>query len=276
MEKLPGKLRSLGMRLMLVALLWPCAALADSGTLRIGGTGGAMGMMARVARSWGPTAGLRIEVLPALGTAGGLRAAIDGVLDLVVAGRPLSVAEMAAGLRTVLGLRTLYVLATTQRDPPSLTQGAVARLFAAPDSAWPDGTPVRVVLRPSTETDYLVMFALFPGTEQAVAALRRRDDIPLASTDQDNVEIAARLPGSLIGTTLTQILTERPDLRMVPIDGVAPSVASLQDDSYRYRKPFFLVESGQPRPAVQRLLAFLHSAQGQALMREAGCELDGE
>lgn len=276
MAGIPGKLRSLGMRVLLVALLWPCAALADGGALRIGGTGGAMGMMDRVARIWAPTAGLRIEVLPALGTGGGLKAAIDGVLDLVVAGRPLNPSEVAAGLRTLLGLRTLYVLATTQRDPPSLAQGAVARLFAAPDSAWPDGTPVRVVLRPSTESDYQVMFALFPGTEQAVASLRHRDDIPLASTDQDTVEIAARIPGSLTGTTLTQMLTERPDLRMVPIDGVEPSAASLQDGSYRYRKQLYIVGKGQPGPAVQRLLDFLRSAQGQALMREAGSELEVE
>lgn len=253
--------------------LAPLTAVAD--TLRVGGTGGVLGLVAELGHDFASEPGPRVEVVPSLGTGGGLRALSDGVLHLAVAGRALTAQEQAAGLRVVMTLSTLYVLATSMRDPPSIAVGDVAHVFADPKAVWPDGTAIRVVLRPIEESDYLVLYRLFPATEAAVAALRHRDDVPVAATDQDNQEIAAQLPGSLIGTTLTQILSEHSGLRMVPVDGVAPGVASLLDGSYRFRKVLYFVVGPHSGPAVERFIGFIRSDQEQGRLSLLGALLDG-
>ena len=54
------------------------------------------------------------------------------------------------------------------------------------------------------------------------------------------------------GSTLTQILLEKRRLHVVPIDGVAPSLATLKDGTYRYRKSLFFVIGSTPSPLADR------------------------
>jgi len=253
--------------------LAPWLAAADP--LRVGGTGAALGLMAELGNDFAAGGGSHVEVVPSLGTGGGLHALPDGVLDLAVAGRELTESERATGLHVVITMSTLYVLATSMPDPPSVAAADVPHMFADPKATWPNGTAIRVVLRPTQETDYLFLFRLFPGTEAAVAALRRRNDVPLAATDQDNQELAAQLSGSLISTTLTQLLTEHRALRMVPIDGLAPSVSTLADGSYHYRRPIFIVARPHPIPLVEHFIDFIQSDQERATLLRNGVLLDG-
>ncbi len=238
--------------------------------LRIGGTGGALGLMTQLGQAFSGQTTIAVEVVPSLGTGGGLRALVDGALELAVAGRDLTKQEQAAGLQVGMRIETLYVFATLLQHPPSLPSADLAHLFSNPGAMWPDGTPVRVVLRPVNESDHLVMFRLFPGTEAAIASLRRRDDVPMAPTDQDNQRLAAEISGSLIGTTLTQMLTEHPDLRMTPIDGVAPNLETLSDGRYRYRKSLYLIVPRQPTATTRAFLSFIRSEKGQTQMRQYG------
>ena len=80
---------------------------------------------------------------------------------------------------------------------------------------------MRVILRPRSESDTALMGELFPGLAPAMAKARQRPDIPVAATDQDNADMAEQTPGSLVGSTLTQLELEERNLRLVPIDGVS-------------------------------------------------------
>ena len=94
------------------------AAAADS--VRAGGTGSAIGLLSQVGAAFTADSGVKLEVIPSLGSTGALRALTDGKLDLAVSARPLSAEEKAAGLRQVAVLRTPFVLATSKPDPDGL------------------------------------------------------------------------------------------------------------------------------------------------------------
>jgi phosphate transport system substrate-binding protein len=243
-------------------------AVAD--TIRAGGTGAALGMLRHLGTAFAASTGTDIEVVPSLGTNGGIRALQDGVLELAVIGRPLTGTETAAGARQVLTIQTPYILATSLEHPGSVARKGVARMFADARAKWPDGTPVRVILRPTIETDYIALYAAFPGTEAAVATLRRRGDVPLAATDQDNQGLAETLDGSLIGTTFTQYLMERRNLRMVPIDGVVPSTDTLATGAYPYDRTMYFIAPVRTNPTVDGFFAFLRSPTGQQELRATG------
>lgn len=239
--------------------------------LRVGGTGGATALLAHLGKPFTRRTGIGVEVVRSLGSSGGIAAAADGLLDLAVAGRPLSAAEIGRGMVPGARLRTPYVFATSLRAPPGMTEGEIVAAFAAAKAMWPDGIPIRPVLRPRAESDNQVLIALFPGMAAALDAARQRAELPVAATDQDNADTAEGLQGSLIGTTLTQMIMERRDLRLIAIEGVAPTAEALERGTYRPEKVLYFVHPRQPSASAARFMEFLGTNEGVRTLREAGC-----
>ncbi len=254
-----------------LAGLLMAANAATAATLRFGGTGSSIGMLKQVGGDFAASSGgtIKVEIVPSLGSSGAIHALADGKLDLAVSARPLKPDEAAAGLRVVLTLRTPYVLATSSPQPQQLKAADLPKIFSAEKPVWPDGSPVRIILRPRSETDTALLGDMFPGMKDAIEAARQRGEIPLAATDQDNVALAERLKGSLTGTTLTQLTTERSSLHTIPVDGVEPTLANFERGAYRFAKKFYFVIGGKSAPETQQFVAFLRSPEGLKALRAA-------
>jgi phosphate transport system substrate-binding protein len=227
-------------------------------------------MLREAGRIFAAKEGIELKVIDSLGSGGGIAAARDGVLDVAVSGRELTKEEAAAGLSVTEVMRTPYVIATSYATPPSLSRTEIGRLFADKGAKWPDGTPVRLILRPPSESDNAVLFNLFPGSEAGVAAARLRQDIPVAPTDQDNQAMATRIPGSLIGTTYTQFLLEHRALHVLPIDGITPTSANLANGSYPYAKRMLFVAPARQSPMGKKFIEFLRLPEGQLILNRCG------
>lgn len=254
----------------LVLSLWALPAQAAE-VLRVGGTGGATALLEQLGEPFRQKTGIRIEVIPSLGSGGGISAAADGVLDIAISGRPLSKAEKRGGLVQFAGMRTPYVLVTSRAAPPAMSVREIAAAFAADRATWPDGSVIKLILRPRAESDNAVLVSMFPGMSAALDAARKRRDLSVAATDQDNADMAERLPGSLTGGTYAQIVTEQRNLRMIAIDGVAPTLGTFESGAYRYGKVFYVIHRTPPTAAAARFVAFLRSPDGGRALRVAGC-----
>ncbi len=253
---------------------WLATAIADPAAaevLRTGGTGSMELAMQRLSTAFhADRPDSKLEFIPSLGSAGAIAAVVDGQLDFAVTGRPPTVKEATHSLTAVLIARTPFGLVSSQPSPGDVRSDAIAALFANPHSKWPDGTPVRVVLRPPSENDAALMDRMFPKLGEAIEHLRLRNEIPLAATDQDNVAIAGRIAGSLAAATLTQMLMEKPSLQFLSIDGVAPTLENFERGSYPYGKDIYLVFATGEHPTLDRFLAFVRSAEGERLLHETG------
>ena len=216
-----------------------------------------------------------MEVIPSLGTGGAIRAVVDGVLDIAVAGRPITSEEAKLGLKQVAVVRTPFGLVTSNRNPNGLKSADIAAIFAAGNARWADGAPIRVILRPKSDSDTWLLGTLFPGMSAALDQARKRSDVPTAPTDQDNAEMAERVSGSLAGAAFTQIEMEKRNLRFVVIDGVTPTLENFERGTYPYVKSMRFVTPAAPQAAVTRFIAFLNSPAGQRALRETGT-LPGE
>ncbi|ABD87294.1 PstS family phosphate ABC transporter substrate-binding protein [Rhodopseudomonas palustris] len=244
---------------------------AGAELLRTGGTGSMARAMQRLGAAYrAEQPDSKLEFIPSLGSAGAIAAVIDGSLDFAITGRPANAKEAAHPLTTVLFARTPFGLVSSQPNPGNIRSNDIAGLFADPQSKWPDGTPVRVVLRPRSEVDAGLMDSTFPRLGAAVEQLRRHSEVPLAATDQDNVAMASRIAGSLAVVTLTQLLMEQPGLRFLSIDGVAPTLENFERGDYPYGKDIYLVFPLREQPALERFIAFMRSAEGDRLLRETG------
>jgi phosphate transport system substrate-binding protein len=257
--------RSIAVLAFAVLVANNCAAAE---TLRVGGTGAATELMRHLGASLLVAAGIKVDIVASLGSSGAIRAVADGVLDIAVSGRRLNREEAAKGLIEIAAVRTAFGFVTSHRHPNALKGADIAEIFTSGNFTWADGTPIRVILRPKSESDTALLGALFPRMSAAIEQARRRPDLPVAATDQDNADLAERVPGSLAGASLTQIETEKRDLRFVAIDGVEPTLENLENGTYPYRKTMYFVVPAVPAPAVARLVAFLQSPQGRRALRE--------
>lgn len=260
-----SRLLSLG---LVIGAMMPLPVSAA--TFTVGGTGAVTRALELVGASFTKETSIPLEVIPSLGSSGAIAATADGVLALAVAGRDLKEEEVGKGLRVAAKLRTPFGLVTSRAEPGNLKSSDIAGLYAADQPKWPDGSPVRIILRPVAESDNAVLGELFPGLTEAIEQARTRPDLSVAATDQDNATAAEATEGSLVGATLTQVMSEERDLRFVSIDGVVPSVPAFEDGSYPFGKDLFLVVPVEISPEAQAFLAFIETDAGKAALREAG------
>jgi phosphate transport system substrate-binding protein len=259
-------MRMLPLTLVMLGLIGP----ANADTLRAGGLGATVKLLPILAAGFGDKQVSAVEVIPNLGSSGGLRALAGGALDVAVSGRPLKEEELSQGLRVAVIMRTPFVMVGSQENPDGLKSAEIAELFRGERSTWTDGSPVRVILRPKSDSDTPILGAMFPGMASAIEAARKRHDVTVAATDQDNADAAERIPGSLTGFTLTQFKTERRPLHLLPIDGVAPSLEALESGAYPFSKTIYFVLPAKTNPRAEDFVAFLRSPAGRAILRDSG------
>ena len=198
---------------------------AEDGVVRIGGTGMALAAMRQVGerlRAGDPTIG--VEVLPSLGTPGGLKALAEGAIDVAVIARVSD--GRGKGARRRRGdlsddrPRVRVLASSAKRDHQGRPAGhlcshgtGVAGRQAAEDPA-PLACRLRKRLSDRRDTGH--------GRRRSRAAYKR-SGVPVATTDQENAELALRTAGSFAIMTLLQIHAERLNLRTVALDGVTAS-----------------------------------------------------
>lgn len=245
------------------------AVSVTAAPLRLGGTGGAIGMLRQLGTAFTANSGIAVVVIPNLGSSGSIRALAEQKLDVVVSGRPLRPAEAAGGLTGAGAVRTAYVMATSHPKPNGLKSAELADIYKTASATWADGTPIRIILRPRSDSDTEVMGELFAGMTDALEAARRRPDVPTAATDQDNGDMAERVTGSLTGITGTQLKTENRHLRTVTLDGVEPTFANYENGAYRYGKKLYFIVRSTGSSETERFMTFVRSPEGLKILREA-------
>lgn len=250
-------------------------AVSAPKTLVIGGTGTALGGMSLLAEAFMKDhPEIKVTVLPSLGSGGGIKAAIAGKLGLAASARPLKDKEKAPGLKAFLYARTPIVFAThkgTAANNVDLEQ--LPKYYTGKNKTWPDGTFVRIVIRPETESDTKLLRGLSKAMDKALPIARERGVLYTAINDQDNASALEKVPGSLGLTTLAQILSENRNLKPLTFNGNSASVASLRAGEYPYFKELYLVTKEPLSAEATAFVAFMHSDAGKAILAANGHEV---
>lgn len=247
--------------------------------IRIGGTGTAIGSMKLLAAAFEKShAGLRVEVLPSMGSSGAIRAVEKGVIGIAISSRLLKEEERKLGLSFLEYARTPLMPVTegTVSSSP-LTKEALLRIYRGESTVWPDGRRVRLILRPAGEADTAIIKGISPEMSAAVERAALRQGMQTALTDQDNGQMIAKTPGSFGFLTLTQYITENLALKILAYNGVTPSLRTLADGSYPLFKSLGFVVGPASRPKTGEFITFVRSAEGKRILEESGCLLvDGD
>jgi phosphate transport system substrate-binding protein len=265
----------LAQALSLLSLLG-CLALATPShageKIRIGGTGAALGAMRVLgAEIQKGSPGVRVEVLASLGSTGGIEALAEGVIDVALAARELKPEEKAKGVREAACVITALVFAANhQAHGYGIRRDELPALFRDPHPVWPDGTPLKIILRARSGSEYPYLIKSVPGMAEALDEAHRRRGVPVGATDQENADLAQRTAGSLAMTSLMQIRAERLKLHPVLLDGVEASPGTVADGSYPFPFRICLLLSAQPSAAAKRFVSFVQSPDGRDVLLSLG------
>lgn len=252
---------------------------ASADTLRIGGTGVALGGMRLLGAAFEThNPGVTVEVLPSLGSSGGVKALLADALDLSVISRPLKDKEKEQGAEARLYATTpLAIVTSKETQTDGITTAELAQMYAGTLETWPSGERVRVVLRPASETDVQILRNLSDDMAQAVDASFERPGLSMATNDQNNAELLETVPGSVGAIALGQIATEDRHLKVLTLDGILPTLATpVGDDAENsgthrpgmaFSKSLYLVQTPGSSPTAQAFAAFVFSPDAQALLQ---------
>jgi len=257
---------------MTAAILLAVPALARAeAVISVSGTGASLGIAAALGKQLNAAnPDIRVAVLPSMGSGGGLRALRDGVIDVSFSARKLKPKEAGWGHREAGCMRTPLVFATTRPNPGGLALAGLPALYRDPAPNWPDGSPMKVILRSRSGSELSYLAANVPDLGAAFEAAFKRPEIAIGTTDQVNAGLLRSITGSLGIMTLMQIKSEALRVNLVAIDGVMPSPATIADGTYPFSLRVCMILPKAPKAAALRFAEQLRTPAGQVLIFDMG------
>jgi phosphate transport system substrate-binding protein len=244
---------------------------AAAETIRVSGTGGGtetMRILGEAFRKNNP--GIRVEMMPGIGSSGSVKAVLAGRLDIGLCARSLTGEERALGAMETKYAKTPFVFAANRTlKITGMTLDGIAGIYAGKRD-WEGGKRIRLVLRPPEDSDIPVLKRMSPAMSAAVDFALRRKGMIVATTDDDAADAIGSVPGAIGGTTLPLVLSRERTLRVLAVDGVEPSLRTMADRSYPYTKTFYMVTRKNPSAAVLRFIDFVRSPAGSAILSRYG------
>lgn len=247
-------------------------AFAETTILRIGGTGGDLGTMRLLGRAYEKRRpDVQVNILPSLGSKGGVKALLAGKLDLALSARVLKDKEIAAGAIAQAYSKTPVVFATNPANPTdNLSSDNLVTMFSGELRQWPDGSSVRLVLRHGKSADEKIVVKAMPHMESVFEKGRTIPGVPVAYTIQDAARQMEMQRWALGMTNLSVILGENRGLKVLSLNGVKPSPLNLTNQAYPLEKTFYFVTWGTTQTKVQNFIDFVFSTDGAGILEETG------
>jgi len=247
-------------------------AVQAEDVVRVGGAGSGLGAMKILAEAFEKSHhGIRIKVLPSLGSSGGIKALLHGALDVAISGRSLKGEELKDGAVAVECARTPFVFVVHNKvNKRDITTRELEMIYNGQLLKWPDGSRIHPVLRPAGDTDTLLMGNISKEMEQAVKAAIARRDMIMEVTDQEAADAVAKIPGALGASTLIQIETEKLPLKVLSFNGIMPTPGALAAGRYPLAKPLYLVITQKTPAAALQFIRFARSAEGRTILANSG------
>jgi phosphate transport system substrate-binding protein len=241
--------------------------------LRIGGAGAGLGTMKLLAEAFEKShPGTKIIVVPSLGSAGGIKSLVHGQLDIALTVRALKADEQKPGIVSMEYARTPFIFAVNKNVKKNdITTRELELIYKRQQLKWPDGSQIRLVLRPKNDASTMIIQNISKGLEQALDELSTHPEMIMGVTDQEAADAIEKVPGSLGEVSLSQISTENISVKLLTFNGVKPTIDNLVKGNYKIFKPLNLVTNQNASSAiVKEFIQFISSANGRSILSKSG------
>lgn len=209
-------------------------------------------------------------VHPSIGSGGGIRALLDGVVDVALVSRPLKERERALGLVSVPYARVPVVVAV-HSDVPDLdvTTPQLVAIYAGHRGTWSDGSRITVLQRERGDSSHRAVSNAIAGFAETNEGAYRDGRWRVLYHDDVMTDSLDSTPGAVGLFGQGRVPSSR-SIRALTVDGVPPTVESLARQRYPFTKDLAFVTLGQPTGTAAKFIDFVQSQDGRAVIETAG------
>jgi phosphate transport system substrate-binding protein len=211
--------------------------------------------------------------IAAEGSTTGIAAIIDGTAQIGMSSRRAKPAEMSAasgkGVNmkpTIVAYDGIGVIVNSANSINSLTKKQVEQIFTGEVTDWSavggSGGKISIYTRNTSSGTY---------SDFKELAMKKRDYAGGSQKMAGNEQIAAEVGKNPNGVGYVGLAyTKAGGIKVMPIDGVLPSVQSVHAKTYPYARPTFYYTNGEPSGLARQFLDFTISAAGQKIAAQGG------
>ncbi len=241
-------------------------------TIRINGSGACLAMLKPLMEAYGKeNRGISFQVEKPLGSSGAIKALLADAIDIAIVARPLKTEEMIRGARLVNYGKTPLAVITEEKVPvKNISTRELEDIYYGKIQEWPNGKPLRIILRPMEDADTKILMRLSAGMAEAVARAHQRRGVMIAETDFQSYEAVSRTGGGIGAVGLPVILSGKLPLNVLALNGIKPSRRNLANGTYPLSKNISFVTMGRLHGAAAKFLEFIYSNKGRAIAEKAG------
>jgi phosphate transport system substrate-binding protein len=211
--------------------------------------------------------------IAAEGSTTGIAAIIDGTAQIGMSSRRAKPAEIAAasgkGINmkpTIVAYDGIAVIVNSGNSIKSLTKKQVEQIFTGEVTDWSavggSGGKISVYTRNTSSGTY---------SDFKELAMKKRDYAPSSQKMAGNEQIASEVGKNPSGAGYVGLAyTKAGGIKVMSIDGVAPSVQTVQGKTYPYARPTFYYTNGEPNGLAKEFLNFTIGPTGQKIAGQVG------
>lgn len=259
-----GFLRQFG-ALTIILLTMTGSACADELLRYAGATTLQRFFMPEAARIFNSDTAIKVRIEGG-NTGPGIKALLNGEVDMAGAGRLLTEAEKNQGLvEHFLGWDVLTIIVHEQNPLEDLSLDQLQAVFSGAITNWQNvggkDAPIVVVTCPKgsgmrSAVKKLILKDKDYTSREIVSAI-------VAESDQQTSLFPAGI------TALSRSMLDADHVKMIAVNGLVPTATSIADGSYPLVKPLTLVTKGEPQGDLARFIALAKSQQGRAILQRS-------
>ena len=249
------------------------ASASSKETLIVTGTGSSIGTMQLMAKGFQKKhPSVTVQVLPSIGSTGGIKAVNEDKIDIGLSYRPLKPEERSAKIIEEPYGRTAFIFGVQDSNPTKVfTLVEIEEIYAGKRKSWPDGTPIRLILRPVSDGFSEYLASINSGLKSASEKSHSIPGVFVGNTDQEAAVQIEKMPGSLGTTSSSLVAAEKRKIKALSVDGAAPTLSNVSAGKYPYAMTLSLVyKKDKYKGAVKDFVEFVFSPDGQKILSDNG------
>ena len=211
--------------------------------------------------------------IAAEGSTTGIAAIIDRTAEIGMSSRRAKPAEVAAAAGkgknlkpTVVAYDGVAVIVNSTNPIKALTKKQVEQIFTGDVTDWSavggSGGKISIYSRNTSSGTY---------SDWKELAMKKRDYAGSSQKMAGNEQIAAEVGKNQNGVGYVGMAyTKASGVKVVPIDGVAPSQETVLGKTYPYARPTFYYTNGEPSGLAKEFVNFTSGPVGQKIVAQVG------
>lgn len=215
---------------------------------------------------------ISIHVPESIGSTGGIRAVSEGAITVALSSRPFSEDEKKLGLELAPYARTIIIIGAHPGVPDdNITYEEIVQIYRGTKTKWKNGNDIIVLNRNEGESTIDIMNQLIPGFREAhIESLKAKRWIT-AFTDQEMNKMLTTTPDSIGISDFGSITSEHLAIKMLKVNGNAPTAENLLKGRYAlFKNLYFVFRRDTVQAEAKAFMDFIRSKEGRKILKANG------